>query len=127
MEKSRIMNYSEMKNGHAPMVECFFAFSQKQFDEGVKKHNLEGRKIYSGKYGLYGTSYGIEQFYKFYENQHKYIAENCNPQEVYEYEFDNHECGYVCDDEEAIDIVVSYFGEEAVKNVKRRYAYKYAD
>ena len=101
------------------MFECFFAFSNDQFKEGVKKLNLEGKKIFRGAGGLYGTKEGIKKLYADYDNISKQVAEQCNPQEAYEYEFDNHDCGYTGDDEEAIKIVVSYFGEERAKTVKR--------
>ena len=47
------------------------------------------------------------------------VVENCSPQEVYDYEFLNHECGWTGDDEEAIQIVVHYFGVDRAKEVKR--------
>ena len=54
---------------------------------------------------------------------HKRISKECIPQEVYNYEFDNHECSYVGDDEEAIKIVIDYFGAEKAKDVNRKCAY----
>ena len=117
--------YIEIKDRQAPMVDCFFAFSNSQLAKGIEEKGLQGKKIYKGMYGLYGTKDGIRNFLKFYEDMEKEIAQKCKPQDVYDYEFDNHECGYVGDDEEAINIVISYFGMDAVKDVKRKYAWKY--
>lgn len=118
------MKYQELKNQQPVLEECFFAFSNEQFAEGVKEHNLEGKKIYSGNYGVYGTKEGLLKLRAFYDGVHQQIAEQCSPQEVYDYEFDNHECTYVGDDEEAIDIVLDIFGVEKAKTVVRKYGYK---
>lgn len=118
--------YTELKNQEAPCIDCFFAFSNEQFEIGVKEKGLEGLKIYSaGKVfsGLYGTSEGIENFLNFYVELEKRISAECDPQEVYDYEFGNHECGYVGNDEEAIKLVISYFGAERAKTVKRMCAW----
>ena len=115
--------YQEIKNRQPELVECFFAFSDQQFGEGIKKNNLEGKKIYRGMAGLYGTHEGIKQLYDFYDNLSKEIGEKCNPQEVYDYEFGNHECGYVGDDAEAMKIVISYFKPEQYNEVKRKCKY----
>lgn len=120
------MNYRQIKDIEPILFECFFAFSKSQMEEGIKEHKLEGIKLYSGIGGLYGTKEGIKQLYDFYDNQTKQIAEECNPQDVYNYEFDNRECSYTNDDKEAFDIVISIFGEErAVNDTRRRFAYQY--
>lgn len=116
-------NYGVIKNRQPELFECFFAFSDKQFEEGVKKAGIEGKKIYRGIGGLYGTQEGIQKLYNYYDELDKEIVANCDPQEVYEHEFWNHECSYVCDDEEAIKIVAATFGDEKARTVKRRFAY----
>lgn len=117
------MNYLEIKNQEPVLFECFFAFSNEQMAKGIKKTGIEGKEILSGGGGLYGTREGIKQLFDYYDNQSLEIAKNCDPQEVYNYEFGNHECSYTCDDSEAISIVVNYFGIERAKTVKRRFAY----
>lgn len=114
--------YQEIKEEQAVMVECFFAFSNEQMKEGREKMGLVDIKIYSAGMGLYGTREGIKNFMGFYDQQSKRIGEECDPQKVYDYESDNHECSYTCDDHEAIELVVSYFGKERAKTVKRKYA-----
>jgi hypothetical protein len=117
------MNYQDIKNQQPILRDCFFAFSTQQFEEGITKHNLEGQKIYRGMSGLYGTESGIKELLNFYSDVNDRIAKECNPQEVYDYEFDNHECSITCDDTDAMMIIVSTFTEEQVKNVKRKNGY----
>jgi hypothetical protein len=115
--------YSEIKSKHPELIECFFAFSNEQFKEGIQKAGIADKKIYNGGAGLYGTKEGIQKFMSFYDDQTKEIAEKCNPQDVYNYEFNNHECSYTNDDTDAIKIVVSIFGEEKAKTIKRRFGF----
>ena len=119
------MTYQEFLNEDAPCVNCFFAFSNDQFVSGKKEAGLsDDDKILSGGHGLYGTREGIKAFYDFYNERDARIVANCKPQEVYDFEFINHECDYMCDDSEAIDIVVDLFGLEASKVVSRKWAYR---
>jgi hypothetical protein len=113
-------NYQKLKDKHPTLVDCFFAFSKSQYEEAIIKHNLQDKKILRADGGLYGTQEGISKLYEDYENISKEITETCEPQEVYDYEFFNHECSYVGSDEEAIKLVVSYFGDEKAKDVKRK-------
>lgn len=115
--------YAELKDKQPEMWECFFAFSNSQFAEGKKKAGIEDRKLYDGGMGLYGTQEGIKKFFNFYDNLDKEIAENCDPQEAYNYEFDNHECSITCDDSDVIAIVIHIFGKDKAKTVKRKYGY----
>ena len=117
------MKYQEIKNIQAPLIECFFAFSNSQFEQGVKENNLENKKILSAGNGLYGTKEGITNFIGFYDNLSKKIGEQCNPQDVYNYEYANHECGYTNDDTEVIKICLGYFTETQCKEIKRKNAY----
>lgn len=116
-------NFSKIYNQQPELFECFFAFSNEQFTEGKKKAGIEDKKIYSGGAGLYGTKEGIKKLFDDYDNIDKEISEKIDPQEVYNYEFDNHECSYTNDDEEAIKIVVRIYGEEKAKQVKRKFGY----
>jgi len=116
-------NYLEIKNKHPELSECFFAFSDDQFKKGLKEAGIEGQKIFHGGAGLYGTKGGIKKLFADYDKIDQEVAENCDPQEVYNYEFANHECSYTNDDEEPINIVVRIFGKERAEQVKRRFAY----
>ena len=110
------------------MGDCFFAFGKRQFEEAVKEKGLEESKILSAGQGLYGTKEGIENYVnrriKQIEDLYAETRERCTSQEVYDYEFANHECGYICDDEEAIKRVIEVFGVTRTGNeVKRRFGY----
>ena len=94
-----------------------------QYNEALVKHSLVGKKIFSTDIGLYGTSEGIEAYFGAFAKLREKVAVECNPQDVYNYEFNNHECEYVCCDSEAMKYVVSIFGMERAKTVKRRHGY----
>lgn len=115
--------YQEIKNQQPVLFECFFAFDKRQFNEGVEKHNLQGKKIFSGIGGLYGTQEGIQKLYDDYDAIGKQVTEQCSPQEVYDYEFINYECGYINDDTEAMKIVIAHFEPYQYNEVKRKCKY----
>jgi len=78
--------------------------------------------------GLYGTNEGITAFLEAYENRDKAIPQECDPQEVYFYEYNNHECMLAWDgDLEAIRLVIDYFGEETARKIVRYEACKSID
>ena len=113
--------YHHLKYNFQPkMRECFFAFGNDQFKEGIQAQHLEGKKIYSAGMGLYGTKEGIDDFYKQYEEPERRIREECNPQEVYFYEYNNHESMYDWDgDENAIRVIIGYWGVDVAKKIQR--------
>lgn len=115
--------YQEIKNQNPPLEKCFFAFSKQQFAEGKEKAGITDEQIYEAGAGLYGTKEGLQKLLDFYEGLQKKIALECTPQEVYDYEYVNHECGYVGDDENAILIVIQIFGVQLAASVNRKYAY----
>jgi hypothetical protein len=115
--------YSELSNIQPELTECFFAFSKKQFEEGIVNNNLVGKKLFDGGGGLIGTKEGIEKLMADYDAIAERITKECEPQEVYKYEFNNYECSYTNDDREAIKTVISYFGVEKAREVKRRFGY----
>jgi hypothetical protein len=116
--------YLEIKDYYPPMTGCFYAFSNDQFDAGrIEAGIAQDEKVYSAGAGLYGTKEGITGYLNGIRKNRDRIAIECNPQDVYDCEFDNHECGYVGDDAEAIRRVAAYFAKDAVMSVKRRHAY----
>lgn len=115
--------YKELKKGEAKLEGAFFAFGKTQFEEGYSKlvnegYITEGEKIYQAGAGLYGTKEGLDKVFDYYKNKEKRIKEECDPQEVYFYEYNNHECMFTSD-EDAIKEVKRIFGKEVVKNIKR--------
>lgn len=89
--KGEMLDYSE----------AFFAFSQEQLEEGMAKIGVTDKSlIVAGPInGLCGTNDGINKFMYSYKNEEenfkKLVKENCTPQQVYNFEFNNYECGYI--------------------------------
>jgi hypothetical protein len=117
-----------IKNEHPDADKCgvFFAFSREQFAEGYKHlvelgHIKDGDKICQDKdTGAFGTKDGLAAFFKFYDDSRAAIPKECDPQEVYFYEYNNHECMIAWDgDKEAYDLIVGYWGEEVAKTIER--------
>ena len=105
-----------------PKGDYFWAFSQKQFDEAIKGKHLEDAVIIrpSGCAGLYGTSKAIAELEAYYVSVAERIKNECNPQEVYLYECNNHEYMYNYDgDEEALLDIIRYWGEDVARTISR--------
>jgi len=116
-----IQKYIEIKDIQPEMHECFFAFNLEQFAQGRKAAGIpDDKKIFHASMGLYGTDDGLRRYFADVDAIIARIPRECDPQDVYNYEFDNHECAHQHDDTEAIRLVVAYFGEDRAKTVKRR-------
>lgn len=101
----------------------FFAFGEKQFDkyyaEMIEKGYLTKEdKIYSLGAGAYGKAEGCKAFNIFCKDKKKLIAKECDPQEVYFYEYNNHECMFT-DDSDAYAMVEDIFGKKRAKQIQR--------
>lgn len=124
-----IKRYEELQNKH-PKTEnygVFFAFNKEQFKEGynslvTRGYIKDGDKICSAGMGLYGVRSEIDRFLSYYKDRKKLIKEECDPQEVYFYECNNHECGYTWCDDEAVEVVKGYFGSAAAHKLVRIYS-----
>ena len=124
-----IERYRELEDDHPDSNKygIFWAFSDQQFEEGkakMKERGLykDGQKIWSFGMGGYGVDEKlIDEFFNYYKNRRKIVAAECDPQEVYIYEWNNHECMISCDDHDAFKVVVDTFGKEIAKNVVRFY------
>lgn len=105
--------------------DTFWAFSDKQFEEGrarLRKHIKAEDKILKVKdiNGVYGTKEGLKNMFKTYENLDERIRKECDPQEVYVYEYNNHECCVSWDgDLPAYAIVERIWGKEVASKIKR--------
>ena len=102
--------------------DCFFAFGDKQFEEGLKQIRplREGEKICSAGAGLYGTRDGLDRYFAAHDDFDKRIAAECDPQEVYFHEYNNHECQISWDgDEPAYQIIVRLWGEDTAQKIQR--------
>ena len=115
----------EQSHVDTKQFDVFFAFSSEQFEEGLKSIRplADGEKLVRVGAGGFGTKDGAERLFEFYESIDAKIKAECDPQEVYVYEYNNHECCIAWDgDLEAIKIVLSLFGEEAARKIKRHRA-----
>lgn len=102
--------------------DCFFAFSNQQFAEGLKKIRplKEGEKLVCDGAGMYGTRDGIDKFFAAYDEIDKRIKQECDPQEVYFYEFNNNESMISWDgDAEPMKIITRIWGKEVADNIVR--------
>ena len=123
-----IKRYREL-NDEQPKSEdygVFFAFSQKQFDEGVESLKRRGfikdaSELRSAGNQMVGTESEIRRFFKFYEGRAEKIKAECNPQEVYFYEWNNHECMISMDDDGAMQCIIETFGKEVAHTIERLY------
>ena len=128
VEPKTINRYHELKAEHPKSEDygVFFAFNKEQFKQGynglVRRGFIkEGEKICSGVAGMYGSSKEIDRYLKFYEEREVRQKAECNPQEVYFYEWNNHECMFGGDDD-AMKVVISIFGNEVAHTIHRVYA-----
>lgn len=106
--------------------DCFFAFSTEQFKQGLKSIRPlnEGEKLVRIAGGGFATKDGYEKLMKYYEGVRETIKNECDPQEVYCYEFNNFESCIAYDgDVEAIRIVLDYWGEEVARRIVRKCAF----
>lgn len=123
-----IKRYVEIRDEHPESEKygIFYAFNDKQYEEGKSKMKelglyKEGQKIYSFGAGGFGTSKElIDKFFNFYKEQDKIVSRECDPQEVYLYEYNNHECMLSWDgDEAAFRMVEEIFGKEVAGSITR--------
>ncbi|MBQ0034909.1 MAG: hypothetical protein KBS77_06415 [Bacteroidales bacterium] len=123
-----VQRYKELRDSQYKMTPAeqegiFFAFDEDGFKEGtnrINKHKQEGDVLVRCRYGMFGFKRCIEAHHERIANIEKQIAEECDPQEVYCYEYNNHECMYDWDgDTNAYEIVEQLFGKEVAGTIRR--------
>lgn len=101
----------------------FYAFDEKQFKEGLEKikpYREEGDKLYRLPGGGFGTRKAIDAMINWHKEIDKRIAEECDPQEVYYDEYNNHEsCINWEGDTAAINIIIDIWGADVARKIKR--------
>ena len=120
----------EQSNVDTKKYDVFFAFSNEQFEVGLKSIRplAEGEKLVRLGGGGFATKDGAERLLEFYESIDAKIKAECDPQEVYVCEYNNHECCIAWDgDLEAIKIIISIWGVDVARNIKRFNALKSFD
>jgi len=98
----------------APMDGIFYAFSDKQFAEGLAKcgytqADVDNGNIVTDGFGGYGTTKAFDKRSEFYAQCNERIKIECTPDEVFRYEYLNYECAFSGDMEDALKITRSYF------------------
>ena len=117
---------NESSNIDVNALGVFFAFSDKQFEEGrqelIDKGYISSEdKIYRLPIsGGFGTKQGYHALIETYSKNVDRIREECDPQEVYFYEYNNHECMISWDgDYEAIRHIIGIWGKDVAKRIVR--------
>ena len=99
----------------------FFAFNDEQFESGKEKAGIkEGEKVYRFCSGGFASKEGLEQLKKAINDRNDLIKAECSAQEVYWFEYNNHECMLSTEgDYDAIANIISIFGIETAKQIDR--------
>ena len=80
----------------------------------------EGEKIIRFANGGYATPKGWEMMKAFWKSIDERIRTECDPQEVYYYEYNNHEsCINYEGDTDAIQIIINIYGPDVARQIKR--------
>ena len=127
-----LKRYHEIKeetyNVNLANYDCFFAFNREQLEEGLKRIGKTKDQIYKYGNGLFGTHDGFTRYMNYLERADERIKNECDPQEVYFYEFNNHECMIAYEgDTAAIELVMNIFGDEIAQTLTRynkKYSYE---
>lgn len=106
----------------------FFAYNDEQLVAGFKSlgYDIHDKESWKGKVfsycetyaGMFGTHDGMEAMLKKMAEYEKKIVEECDPQEIYIYEYNNHECHY-SGDQYVYDLMCDYFGKDIAQQIKR--------
>lgn len=94
----------------------FFAFDQRQFDEGYKglvARGLikDGEKVKSFGNGCFGILEAMKRWMSEVNNIEEKIRQECDPYEVYLEEYNNYECCIDWDgDDRAVEKVLALYG-----------------
>ena len=102
--------------------QIFFAFGEQQFRKALKENGLTEAQVVSAGNGMYGTIEAINGYFGEYEALDARVRQECDPQEVYDHELVLRNCKAAHSDYGAIKHIISLFGRERAKKVKRRFA-----
>ena len=92
----------------------FFAFSEKQLDEGRAENGYTDKaELRQSQCGAIGSENALAAYWR--EMNYRIalfgaiVRQYFRPEEVYLYEFGNHECSYTWDDSEALEAVQEFW------------------
>lgn len=119
--------YRELKDGFnsrkdLKAYDMFAAFNDSQFEKGMASIRplREGEKLVTIGMGVYGTRDGVDRYMQDCRAMNRRIAEECDPQEIYCMEYNDHESMISWEgDREAVLAVAGLFGWEACKRLTR--------
>lgn len=127
-----IKRYQELKYEVKYQPDCdkigvFWAFTNEQFKEGYDKlvklgHIKDGDKVLRVEdiNGLFGTRDCLKKFFDAYKDVDNVIRDECDPQEVYLFEYNNYESFIAFDgDKSAYNTIRSIWGDEVAKTIRR--------
>ena len=116
---SRFNNFDEKE------FEMVCGYDAKDVKSAKNAFEKKVRKLKKGEYlkyflcGAFGTKEGYTKWIKYVNATCESIASECDPQEVYYYEYRSLMTIEKNCDKYAIGVVKNYFGEEVAKTVKR--------
>lgn len=102
--------------------DIFWAFSNQQFADGLKSIRTlkDGEKLVRIGAGGFGTRDGVDRWLKCLREYDDRIKSECDPQEVYCYEYNNHESFISWDgDMGAIQVIIDIWGIDVAKSINR--------
>lgn len=100
---------------------CFFAFSNVQLEQGKTAIRLKPEeKLVSFGGGGFGVEDGVRKYFAFLNDIENRFKTECDPQEVYCYEYNNFESFLAIDgDRDVIRLITRIWGIDTASRVKR--------
>lgn len=126
LDRYKALKYDEQP----PQGNYFWAFDRNQLATGYMRLKESGavsepKQLLNAGGGLFGTRQALDNLYMWEIKRGARIADECDPQEVYLYEYNNHESFISWDgDLEPIKIIINIWGYEVAQNIDRLSATK---
>ena len=121
IDRYKALKYDEQP----PKGNYFWAFDRKQLAAGYMRLKESGavsepNQLVKAGGGLFGTRQALHDLHMWEIKRGARIADECDPQEVYLYEYNNHESFISWDgDLEPIMIIISIWGYEVAQKIER--------
>jgi hypothetical protein len=131
------MNYSYLKNTVVQEkmtviiddLKVFFAFSESQLEEGLKKTNTKREDLVSMGMGGFIPKVNVKEYHRRSNELMEWFGEETKKikaEKIIEYELSNHECYYTGDITDALEVLkVHGFTHEQVLEVYKKTRNKY--
>jgi hypothetical protein len=124
MKNARTIDrYVELRGTQPNLSELgiFCAFTKEQYERGLASiEKREGKKVLCGPSGLFGYEESFDKLCDFYQTIDEKVKAECDPQEVYFYEYNNHECMINLEgDTPAIRVLLSYWEPAILESLTR--------